>query len=181
MHYGNIITSDVANGLGCRTSLFVSGCRHHCKNCFNPQTWDFNYGENYTDETEQFIIDSLSKQYIDGLTILGGEPFEPENQPTLLQLMQKIKTSIPDKTIWIYSGYLWEEMTGEKPSHIRTDYTNDILKNIDVLVDGEFKQDLYEITLQYRGSYNQRILNVQESLKQKQPTLFNEKWGVKYE
>lgn len=167
MHYGNIITSDVANGIGCRTSLFVSGCRNHCKNCFNPQTWDFNYGIEYTNETKKFILNSLNKPYIDGLTILGGEPMEPENQSEVLDLITTIKSTMPNKTIWIYSGYLWEEITGQIKSHILTNNTPNILKNIDVLVDGKFEQDLYDIRLNYRGSSNQRIIDVKKSLNNK--------------
>lgn len=165
MNYGKILYCDTANGIGCRTVLFVSGCRHHCKECFNPMTWDFAYGNPYTKETEQKIIDSLQESYIHGITILGGEPFEPENQPDLKCLIQRIKTETPKKTIWMYSGYLWEELIGKSPSICHTNDTMDILSNIDVLIDGEFELDKRNIMLKFRGSENQRIIDVPQSLK----------------
>lgn len=164
MNYGKILCCDTANGIGCRTVLFVSGCRHHCKGCFNQDTWNFNFGEPFTKETETMILDSLEPPYIDGISILGGEPFEPENQPFVLSLIKKIKDKYPNKTIWIYSGYLWEELTGKIQSICLTEYTHEILKNTDILVDGEFQLDKRNIMLEFRGSENQRIIDVQSSL-----------------
>lgn len=165
MNYGKIIYYDIANGIGFRTSLFVSGCRHHCKGCFNEVTWDFNYGKPYTKEVQQNILESLNNPRIDGLTILGGEPFEPENQKDILYLILNIRNELPEKTIWIYSGYLWEELihSNNKPFP-RTVYTDAILSNIDILVDGEFELDKKDISLDYRGSSNQRIIDVPKSV-----------------
>lgn len=170
MNYGNIIYCDIANGLGCRTSLFVSGCRHHCKNCFNPMTWDFKYGKPYTKETKQTILQSIDKPYIDGLTILGGEPFEPENQETVLDLVKTVHKQFPDKSIWIYSGYTINELIGKsyRFKHMNTDTSiqncKEILSYTNVLVDGEFIEDLYSIGLKYRGSSNQRIIDIQKTI-----------------
>lgn len=178
MHYGKIIYCDVANGIGCRTSLFVSGCRHHCKNCFNQITWNFDYGDPYTEDTKEHIIKSIDMQYIQGLTILGGEPFEPENQTAVLDLCKTIKERLPEKTIWIYSGYTFEQITGtdDKFKHIATPESiancKEILNNIDVLVDGPFIQDLYDITLRYRGSSNQRIIDVKKTLTEHSVCLY---------
>lgn len=164
MNYGEIKKYDIANGEGVRVSLFVSGCTHHCKNCFNFETWDFNYGKPFTKETEDEIIDSLSHDYIDGLTLIGGEPFEPQNQRALLPFVKKVKEKYPNKTVWCYSGYLFDkELLGE--SRARCECTDEMLGLIDVLVDGEFKQDLYDISLSFRGSSNQHIIDVPKSLK----------------
>lgn len=163
MNYGNIKYNAIEDGIGCRTVLFVSGCRHHCKGCFQPETWDFNFGEKYTDETENEIINSLRPKWIHGLTLLGGEPFEPENQETILSLVKKIRSELPEKSIWAYSGYTFEELTN--PSSIcYTKYTNELLKNTDILVDGEFKLDLKSLIIPYRGSTNQRVIDVPASL-----------------
>lgn len=178
MHYGKIIYCDVANGIGCRTSLFVSGCRHHCKNCFNQITWNFDYGDPYTEDTKKHIIKSIDMPYIQGLTILGGEPLEPENQTAVLDLCKTIKERLPEKTIWIYSGYTFEQITGtdDKFKHIATPESiancKEILNNIDVLVDGPFVQDLYDITLKYRGSSNQRIIDVKKTLTEHSVCLY---------
>lgn len=166
MYYGNILYYDIANGPGIRTALFVSGCRNHCPGCFNEVTWDFHYGKPYTDQTEAEIIDSLKLPVCDGLTILGGEPFEPENQPTVLHLIQEARSAVPEKSIWMYSGYTWEKLTGQIPSHAYLkDITPEILKNIDTLVDGKFMLEKRDLMLNYRGSSNQRIIEVQPSLK----------------
>lgn len=168
MNYGKILYYDTANGIGCRTVLFVSGCRHHCKECFNPETWDFCYGTPYTPETEKKIITSMNHPYVHGLSILGGEPFEPENQKTICSLVTTAKQLLPDKTIWMYSGYLWEELTGQKtPARnlkCRTEHTDQILQHIDILVDGEYDRTKRNIMLNFRGSENQRIIDVQKSL-----------------
>ena len=163
MNYGEIKTFDIANGEGVRVSLFVSGCTHHCKNCFNTETWDFNYGELFTKDTEDRIINELSPDYIDGLSLLGGEPFEPSNQSALLPFLRRVRQEYPNKTIWCYTGYLFDdELLNE--SRARCEHTDEMLSLIDVLVDGEFKQDLYDISLSFRGSSNQRIIDVKKSL-----------------
>ncbi len=162
MKYGEIKFNDIANGEGVRTSLFVSGCTHHCKECFNPETWSFDYGDEFTEKTQQQIIDSLEPFWIDGLSLLGGEPFEPENQHALLPFLKKVKQIYPQKTIWCYSGYTFEELTGE--SRAITEITKDMLLLIDVLVDGEFKIELKNISLKFRGSTNQRIIDVKKTL-----------------
>ncbi len=165
MNYGEIKTFDIANGEGVRVSLFVSGCTHHCKNCFNKETWSFDYGKPFTEETEKIITDNLAFEYINGLSLLGGEPFEPSNQQALLPFLKRVKERFPDKTIWCYTGYLFDsELLGG--SRARCEYTDEMLSLIDVLVDGEFKQDLYDISLSFRGSSNQRIIDVKKSLEQ---------------
>ena len=163
MNYGEIKNYDIANGEGVRVSLFVSGCTHHCKNCFNPETWSFEYGKPFTKETEDYIIECLSPDYIDGLSLLGGEPFEPQNQEALLPFLRKVKNELPNKNIWCYTGYLFDrELLSE--SRARCEFTNEMLSLIDVLVDGEFVQAMHDISLAFRGSSNQRIIDVQKSL-----------------
>ncbi|WP_294465256.1 anaerobic ribonucleoside-triphosphate reductase activating protein [uncultured Ruminococcus sp.] len=172
MNYGEIKNYDIANGEGVRVSLFVSGCTHHCKNCFNPETWSFEYGKPFTKETEDYIIECLSPDYIDGLSLLGGEPFEPQNQQALLPFLRRVKSELPDKTIWCYTGYLFDkELLSE--SRARCEFTDEMLSLIDVLVDGEFVQDLYDISLAFRGSSNQRIIDVQKSLESGEIKLHN--------
>lgn len=172
MNYGEIKNYDIANGEGVRVSLFVSGCTHHCKNCFNPETWSFEYGKPFTKETEDYIIECLSPDYIDGLSLLGGEPFEPQNQEVLLPFLRRVRNELPDKTIWCYSGYLFDrELLSE--SRARCEFTDEMLSLIDVLVDGEFVQDLYDISLAFRGSSNQRIIDVQKSLETGEIKLHN--------
>ncbi len=165
MNYGEIKNCDIANGIGVRVSLFVSGCTHHCKGCFNAQTWDFNFGESFTKEVEDKIIEYLKPDYINGLTVLGGEPFEPENQKVLLPFLKRVKEECPDKTIWIYSGYLFDEEL-LKESRARCEYTDEILSMTDILVDGRFVEELKDIRLVFKGSSNQRIIDVQRSLKE---------------
>ncbi len=163
MNYGEIKNFDIANGEGVRVSLFVSGCTHHCKNCFNKETWDFNFGEPFTKETEDKILEYLSPDYIDGLSLLGGEPFEPSNQEALLPFLKRVRESFPNKSIWCYTGYLFDdELLSE--SRARCEFTDEMLSLIDILVDGEFIQDLYDISLSFRGSSNQRIIDVKASL-----------------
>lgn len=164
MNYGEIKTTDIANGIGVRTSLFVSGCTHHCKGCFNPDTWNYNYGRTFTKEVEDEIIESLKPAYVSGLTILGGEPMEVANQRALRPFLQRVRTLLPNKTIWIYSGYLYEELTDKDNKRCHGDDTEVILSLIDVLVDGEFMLDLKDITLKFRGSSNQRIIDVKKTL-----------------
>ena len=165
MFYGEIKKVDIANGTGVRVSLFVSGCTHRCKGCFNPDTWSFTFGKEYTEETENEIIEALRPTYIEGLSLLGGEPFEPENQKTLVSLLKRVRQELPDKNIWCYSGYTIEELTGQKKSRAFTDTTLEMLSLIDVLVDGEFVEELKDISLQFRGSSNQRIIDIKESIK----------------
>ena len=163
MNYGTIKNYDIANGTGVRVSLFVSGCRHHCKGCFNSETWDFNYGNPYTKEVEAEILEALKPAYIQGFSLLGGEPFEPENQRALLPFLKKVRERFPKKNIWCYTGYLFDkELLGE--SRARCECTDEMLSLIDVLVDGEFVQELYSVALAFRGSENQRIIDVKKSL-----------------
>lgn len=172
MNYGEIKNYDIANGEGVRVSLFVSGCTHHCKNCFNPETWSFEYGKPFTKETEDYIIECLSPDYIDGLSLLGGEPFEPQNQEVLLPFLRRVRNELPSKSIWCYTGYLFDrELSSE--SRARCEFTDEMLSLIDVLVDGEFVQDLYDISLAFRGSSNQRIIDVQKSLESGEIKLHN--------
>ena len=172
MNYGEIKNYDIANGEGVRVSLFVSGCTHHCKNCFNPETWSFEYGKPFTKETEDYIIECLSPDYIDGLSLLGGEPFEPQNQEVLLPFLRKVKNELPNKNIWCYTGYLFDmELLSE--SRARCEFTDKMLSLIDVLVDGEFVQALHDISLAFRGSSNQRIIDVQKSLETGEVKLHN--------
>ena len=163
MNYGEIKNFDIANGEGVRVSLFVSGCTHHCKNCFNPETWSFDFGKPFTREVEDSILKELAPDYINGLSLLGGEPFEPQNQAALLPFLRRVREKYPDKNIWCYTGYLFDkELLGE--SRARCESTDEMLSLIDVLVDGEFVQELYNISLQFRGSSNQRIIDVKKSL-----------------
>ena len=164
MNYGEIKTTDIANGVGVRTSLFVSGCTHHCKGCFNEETWDFAYGKPFTKEVEDEIIESLRPVYVTGLTVLGGEPMEVVNQQVVRPFLERVKAELPDKNIWVYSGYTWEELNDAENKRCHSDDTDKILSIIDVLVDGEFKLDLKDISLRFRGSFNQRVIDVKKTL-----------------
>ena len=172
MNYATIKPFDVANGPGVRVSLFVSGCTHHCKNCFNSEAWDFNYGEKYTEEQTQKILDALQPDYIKGFSLLGGEPFEPQNQQVLCEVLEKVKAAYPEKTVWCYSGYLFDDdlLTGRlcDPS-----ITMRMLNCIDILVDGEFVDEKKDLTLRFKGSSNQRIIDVQKSLKANQVVIWD--------
>lgn len=164
MYYGELKKCDIANGEGVRVSLFVSGCTHHCPGCFNKDTWDFCYGKEYTEVTEEEILQALEPGYINGLSLLGGEPFEPQNQEVLVHLLRKVRERYPQKDIWCYSGYLFDrELLGE--SRARCGYTDEMLSMLDVLVDGRFVESLKDITLVFRGSSNQRLIDVKKSLK----------------
>ena len=163
MNYGIIKKNDIANGEGVRVSLFVSGCTHHCRNCFNEEAWDFSYGNPFTPETEEEILDALSPDYINGLTLLGGEPFEPENQRALLPFLKRVRERFPEKDIWCYTGYLMDKELLEE-SRARCEVTDRMLGMIDVLVDGRFVEGLKDISLPFRGSSNQRIIDVRASL-----------------
>ena len=172
MNYATIKFNDIANGLGVRTSLFVSGCTHRCKNCFNSEAWDFNYGKPFTKEVENEIINSLKNSFVDGLSLLGGEPFEPQNQKALLPFLERVKKEVPSKNIWCYTGYLFDSEL-LKNSRAKTEYTNKMLELIDVLVDGKFIEELKDITLLFKGSSNQRVIDVKKSLKQNKVILYN--------
>lgn len=166
MNYAQIFDCDIANGPGMRVSLFVSGCTHHCEGCFNAQTWDFAYGKEYTSDITQALIQMIDRPYIKGITILGGEPMEPENQKDVLALLQAIRSAFGDsKNIWIYSGYTFEQLIGKQPCRASTPTTKEILALTDVLVDGEFVMAQKDVSLAFRGSRNQRILDCRASLK----------------
>ncbi len=163
MNYATIKKRDIANGVGVRVSLFVSGCTHHCKNCFNKETWDFDYGEEFTPQTTQQILDYLKPDFVNGLSLLGGEPFEVQNQAELIKLLRKVKSEYPNKDIWCYTGYLFDkELLTE--SRARCEYTDEMLSYIDILVDGRYVEEKKDISLQFRGSSNQRIIDVKQSL-----------------
>ena len=164
MNYGRIFYCDIANGIGCRTALFVSGCTHHCIECFNPETWDFSYGTPFTEEAGSRIIESVRPEYIDGLTILGGEPMEPANQSVIRPFLVRFREETKGKSIWIYSGYTYEELMDPDNQRCHTEDTEPILSMTDILVDGEFHIAEKDITLAFRGSRNQRIIDVQKSL-----------------
>lgn len=142
----------------------VSGCRNHCKGCFQPQTWDFNYGREYTPEIEQFIIDELSKSYYDGITILGGDPMEPENQEPVLRLLRRIKKELPDKNVWAYTGYVYDRDLVPGGKRFVDGVTRELLESIDILIDGRFVEELKNLMLNFRGSSNQRIIKMKETL-----------------
>jgi anaerobic ribonucleoside-triphosphate reductase activating protein len=164
LNYANIKYFDIANGVGVRTSLFVSGCTHHCENCFNSIAWDFNYGNPFTEEVINKIINSCEPYYIAGLSLLGGEPMEVVNQKALLPLVKKFKEKFPNKTIWCYSGYTFEELTDESNERCHSNITEELLSYIDVLVDGKFVQELKDITLKFRGSSNQRLIDLNRTM-----------------
>ncbi len=160
MNYANIKYYDIANGEGVRTSLFVSGCTHHCRGCFNPETWDFQYGERFTEETKEEILSSLEADYIEGLTILGGEPMEPANQEAVLSLVRSCKERFPEKTVWCYTGFTLETELLDPKGRAHTEFTLPLLSLIDVLVDGEFVEGEKDIRLKFRGSRNQRVMRL---------------------
>lgn len=165
MNYATIKPNDVANGPGVRVSLFVSGCTHRCKNCFNSEAWDFNYGEPFTQNTMDEILNDLNHDYIAGFSLLGGEPFEPQNQKVLCEVLEKIKSTYPEKTVWCYSGYSYDKdlLSGRLCDYSTTER---MLNCIDFLVDGEFVEEKKDITLRFKGSSNQRIIDVKRSLKE---------------
>ena len=175
MYYGALKKCDIANGAGVRVTLFVSGCTNHCKNCFQPQTWDFCYGQPFTTETEDYLLSLLSPVYINGLTLLGGEPFEPENQAPLLAFLRRFRTALPGKTVWCYTGFTLEELLG-KSGECRacTPHTRELLGLIDRLVDGRYVEELADITLAFRGSKNQRVLDLPATLTTGEPVLYLE-------
>ena len=162
MNYGNIKKFDIADGEGVRVSLFVSGCTNKCPGCFQPETWDFQYGQPYTEETEAEILEALSKDYIQGLTLLGGEPFEIQNQKVLVNLARKVKELYPNKDIWCYTGFVLDKdlLPGGRR---HCEVTDEFLSYIDILVDGPFMQDRKNLTLKFRGSENQRVIDLKKS------------------
>lgn len=173
MYYADIKKVDVANGPGVRVSLFVSGCTHKCKGCFNEEAWDFKYGHEYTQKEEDKIIELLKPDYIEGITILGGEPFEYVNQKGILPLLRRIRKELPNKTIWCFSGYSFDTDILENMCN-KYKETKELISYIDVLVDGKFEIDKKNFKLKFRGSSNQRIINVKESLKNNKVILMDE-------
>ncbi len=174
MNYATIKKMDVANGPGLRVSLFVSGCTHYCKECFNKEAWDFNYGDSFTEETIENILKYMENDHIAGLSLLGGEPLEHENQKGLLPLLRKVKELYPMKTIWCYSGYDFEkDIIGRMLSE--WDETKELISYLDILVDGEFQIDKKDLNLRFKGSSNQRIINVQKSLQTNKIVLWEGK------
>lgn len=174
MNYSVIKKHDVANGPGVRVSLYVSGCSHHCKNCFNPETWDKNYGSIFTLKERIEIIDALRPDYIEGLTILGGDPIEPYNISEVIKLIKSVKVVYPDKSIWLYTGYKFEDLLSEKLIPDRN-IRDDIIRYIDVIVDGEFEEENKVIDLRFRGSTNQRIIDIKKSIKEDSIILWTDK------
>ncbi len=190
MFYGNIKDCDVANGPGIRVTLFVSGCTNACPGCFQKQTWDFRYGEAFTDETEQKLLRMLKPSYVRGLTLLGGEPFEPENQRALVPFLKRVRTEAPEKDIWCFTGNRLEELTGaakdgelimdgdprqSRAAHLRCEVTDEMLDLIDVLVDGRFVERLKDLSLEFRGSSNQRLIDLPKTIAKGQIVLWENK------
>lgn len=175
MNYALIRENDIANGPGVRTSLFVSGCRHHCKGCFNPETWNFNYGNPFTQKEIEYIIKASQPSFIDGLTLLGGEPFEPENQKALIELLKQFRETIPNKNVWCYTGFSFEDDLLPK-IHENKEHVAELLPLIDVLVDGKFIEELKNSSLLFRGSSNQNIIDVKKSLEDNQMIILSGKW-----
>ena len=190
MFYGNIKDCDVANGPGIRVTLFVSGCTNACPGCFQKQTWDFRYGEAFTNETEQKLLRMLKPSYVRGLTLLGGEPFEPENQRALVPFLKRVRTEAPEKDIWCFTGNRLEELTGaakdgelimdgdprqSRAAHLRCEVTDEMLDLIDVLVDGRFVERLKDLSLEFRGSSNQRLIDLPQTIAEGQIVLWENK------
>lgn len=174
MKYAKIKKCDVANGPGVRVSLFVTGCNHHCKNCFNREAWDFNYGDDFTQKEESEIIEDLKPDYITGLSLLGGEPFEKTNQEGLVPLIKKVKETYPNKEIWCYTGFTFDkQILGQMIGEEHRETTKEMLDNIDYIVDGRFVDELKDPKLRFRGSSNQRIIDVKKSLAQNQIVIWD--------
>ena len=173
MNYAKIKWFDISNGPGVRVSLYVSGCRNHCKNCFNPETWDFCYGQPFTEEVANSIINGLKPSHIKGFTLLGGDPFEPENQVALAPFLKKLRAACPDKSLWCFTGYDLERdlLTGKLGN---LDTVNEMLNCLDVLVDGKFVEELKDLSLRFRGSSNQRIIMVKPTLERDEIVLWDE-------
>lgn len=173
MYYGTIKNCDIANGLGVRISLFVSGCRNHCPGCFQPETWAFDYGQPFTEETEKHLLELLKPDYINGLTVLGGDPFEPENQRVLLPFLRRVKKEYPDKDIWAYTGYTWEQLTSGT-HRVSLPETKEMLLQIDTLVDGPFTLIRKISGCAFVALENQRIIDVKQSFEASQIVLWRE-------
>lgn len=173
MHYGNIKNYDIADGEGVRVTLFCSGCTNRCEGCFQPETWDFCYGKEYTKETEDQLIQMLTNPNIQGLTLLGGDPFEPSNQRTLITLLRRVKQELPTKDVWAYTGFVYEQdlLEGQRK---HTEVTDEMLSYIDVLVDGPFVIDEKDISLYFRGSINQRVIDMPKTLKSGNVVIYHE-------
>lgn len=175
MKYATIKWTDIANGEGVRISLFVSGCTHHCKNCFNQIAWDFNYGADFGVDVQNKIIKELSNNYIAGISLLGGEPLEPQNQEALFPFIKRVRAVYPNKTIWCYTGFVLDETTGAlKEIHKNTPVTKTLISMFDVLVDGAYVEELKDIRLKFRGSSNQRVIDVQNTLQSGKVVLYIE-------
>lgn len=174
MHYGTIKNCDIANGIGVRVTLFVSGCRNKCKNCFQPETWNFQYGTPFTEETQEYILKLLEPAYITGLTLLGGEPFEAENQRDLLPFLKRVREKYPQKSIWAFSGFTLEELRNPECRGC-CEVTEEILSMLDVLVDGRFVEELKSIALRFRGSSNQRVIDMKKTRESGEITLWQDK------
>lgn len=170
MYYSTIKDCDIANGIGVRITLFVSGCTNHCKNCFQPQTWDFDFGEPFTEETEEKLLEMLKPDYINGLTLLGGEPMEPQNQRALVPFLKRVREAYPNKNIWCFTGFTYEVLKTDG-SHPRCEVTDEMLSLIDVLVDGRYVDELKDLTLQFRGSSNQRLIDMVKTRENGEITL----------
>ena len=173
MNYATIKNNDIANGPGVRVSLFVSGCTHRCPGCFNEEAWDFDFGQPFTQETIDLILGMLKQPHIKGLTLLGGEPFEPQNQPAILQLLRQVKEKYPEKSIWAFSGYLFDKdiLSGRLgPKEITEEYVS----YLDVIVDGRFVESKKNLSLRFRGSENQRLIDVKASLKEGEVVLWQD-------
>lgn len=173
MHYGNIKNYDIADGEGVRVTLFCSGCTNRCEGCFQPETWDFCYGKEYTKETEDQLIQMLTNPNIQGLTLLGGDPFEPSNQRTLITLLRRVKQELQTKDVWAYTGFVYEQdlLEGQRK---HTEVTDEMLSYIDVLVDGPFVIDQKDISLYFRGSTNQRVIDMPKTLKSGNVVIYHE-------
>lgn len=164
MHYGAIKKFDIANGEGVRVSLFVSGCRNRCKGCFQPETWSFTYGKPFSDDAMDELISALGNPSVRGLTVLGGEPMEPENQEGLLPVLERVKALFPEKNIWLYTGNLYEELTGARGPHEKClPITSELLSLVDILVDGRYEEEKHRLGLRFRGSENQRIIDMNKT------------------
>ena len=175
MNYCNVKYFDIANGEGVRTTLFVSGCTNRCEDCFQPETWDFHYGNSFTSAVEDEILASLSPYYVNGLTLLGGEPFEPSNQRALVPFLRRVRAQYPEKTIWCFTGFTLDGELLRDGSHPRCEVTDEMLSLMDVLVDGRFVKALKDISLRFRGSSNQRIIDLNETRKQGSIVLWDKK------
>ena len=178
MNYALIRENDIANGPGVRTSLFVSGCRHHCKGCFNPETWNFNYGSLFTQNEIDQIIQATEPSFVDGLTLLGGEPLEPENQEALIELLKQFREKLPSKTVWCYSGFSFEKDLLPKINN-NIEHIKELLSLVDVLVDGKFVEELKSSALLFRGSSNQNIIDLKKSISENKMVLLPGKWERK--